>query len=210
MMTLPLLLLSVVLWRGSAQVDVMIWEGGGEHPYVTDFDLTYREDNRTAIRDTSGKVVGHRIRLVSERIALKARHEVRGLLNCTGTGQEILTAGPASELIVPLRGAKLATAIGFEVPPSGAYQLVLPRAIGAFACGTNKRNGGDRAVGIGSGLFHPDVEVADPELRSLAELGARMRGSYQWRQSRNYSGQPQHLIRYEFHVTWDVRREAQP
>lgn len=204
-MTIGVLLLSAVLWRGTAQVDVMIWEGGGEHPYLTDFELAYREDQRTPVLDARGKMVGHRIRLVPERIALKAQHEVRGLLNCTGTGQQVVAEGPSAELIVPLRGATLAATLGFEVPPAGAYQLVLPRAIGAFACGTNKTNAGDRAVGIGNGVFRPDVEVADPQPRFLAERGTRMHGSYRWRQNRNYSSEAQHLIRYEFRVRWDVR-----
>jgi hypothetical protein len=32
-------LLSVIVWIGTAQVDVMIWEPGGEHPYTTDSEL---------------------------------------------------------------------------------------------------------------------------------------------------------------------------
>jgi hypothetical protein len=208
MTSLSAVFLSAVLWTGSAQVDVMIWEGGGEHPYLTDFELTYREGDRVPVIDSRGRIVGHRLRLIPERIALKARHEVRGLLNCTGTGHEILMQGPSAEIVVRPQHARSGAAVGVEGPPAGSYQLVLPRAIGAFACGTNKRNAGDRAVGIGRGLFHADVEVADPEGRLLEAHGTRMHGSYRWRHNRNYSGQAQHLIRYEFHVTWNIRREA--
>lgn len=198
-------LLSVVLWTGTAQVDVMMWEGGGEHPYTTDFELTYREASRTPVLDAKGAVVGHRIRLVPQRIALKARHEVRGLLNCTGGGEEVVAEAPPAELVVPLKGKELAGAAGLAVAPVGAYQLVLPRAVGAFACGT-KRNAADRRVGIGSGLFLTDVEVADTQIRSLEGDGSRMRGAYQERHERNYSASPQHLVRYEFNLKWDLQR----
>lgn len=77
-------LLSVVVWTGAAQVDVMIWEPGGEHPYTTEFELEYGEAGRTPIHDRRGILVGHRVRLTPLRIALKVRHQVRGLLNCTG------------------------------------------------------------------------------------------------------------------------------
>jgi len=33
-----------------------------------------------------------------------------------------------------------------------------------------------------------------------------MRGAYQERHERNYSAGPQHLVRYEFNVKWDLRR----
>jgi hypothetical protein len=189
-------LLSVVLWSGTAQVDAMIWEGGGEHPYTTDFTLDYRETSRTPVRDASGAVIGHRVRLVPSRIALRARHTVRGLLNCTGGGEEIVTEAPEAEVVVPLEGRT-----------AGAYQLILPRAIGAFACGSQK-NRGDRRVGIGSGLFLADVEVADAEPRFLEGNGSRMRGAYQERHVRNYSASAQHLVRYEFNVKWDLHRDV--
>jgi len=188
-------LLSVVLWTGTAQVDAMICEGGGEHPYTTDFALEYRETRRTPLLDANGAVIGHRVRLVPKRVALRARHEVRGLLNCTGGGEEVVTEAPEAELVVPLEGKKLA----------GGYQLVLPRAIGSFACGS-KRNTGDRRVGIGTGLFQTDVEVADAQPRSLDGDGSRMRGAYHERHERNYTASAQHLVRYEFNVKWDLHR----
>lgn len=193
MIALQSALLSVVLWTGTAQVDVMIWEGGGEHPYMTDFALEYRETGRTPILDANGGVVGHRVRLVPRRVALRVHHEVRGLLNCAGGGEEVVAEAPEAELVVPVKGK------------AAAYQLVLPRAIGAFACG-RKRNAGDRRVGIGAGLFQADVEVADAQPRSLEDDGSRMRGAYQERHERNYSASPQHLVRYEFNVKWDLRR----
>lgn len=38
----------------------MNWEGGGEHPYRTEFELIYREASPTEIRDARGKLIGHR------------------------------------------------------------------------------------------------------------------------------------------------------
>jgi len=61
-------------------------------------------------------------------------------------------------------------------------------------------------VGIGSGLFNADVEVADAQPRSLEDDGSRMRGAYQERRERNYSASAQHRVRYEFHVKWDLHR----
>src|SRR5262245_41489957 len=121
-------LLSAVLWAGTAQVDVMIWEPGGEHPYTTDFELEYREAERTPIRTATGTVVGHRVRLVPQRIATRVRHEVRGLLNCKGGGEEVIAGGPDAQLVLPLPGKRVSEVVGVPVDPAGAYQLVLPRA----------------------------------------------------------------------------------
>ena len=49
-MSLVVLLLAGAVWTGTARVDVMNWEEGGEHPYQTDFELTYREGTRTETR----------------------------------------------------------------------------------------------------------------------------------------------------------------
>ena len=201
-------LLAAALWIGTAQVDVMIWEGGGEHPYTTDFALEYRETSRTPVRDASGATVGHRVRLVPQRIALKARHQVRGLSNCTGGGEEVVTDAPEAELVVPISGKDLTAAVGLVAPPTGAYELVLPRAVGAFAC-DHKRNTRDRRVAIGSGLFHADVEVADVQSRPLESGGARMRGEYEERHERKFGDSAQHVVRYQFNVKWDLRRVAE-
>ena len=198
-------LLAAALWTGTAQVDAMTWEGGGEHPYTTDFTLEYRESSGTPVLDANGILVGYRVRLAPERVALRVHHEVRGLLNCTAGGEEVVTGAPEAELVLPVSGSDLAGAVGLVVPRTGAYQLVLPRAIGAFACG-GERNTGDRRVGIGIGLFNADVEVADIHARLLEGSGTRMRGSYQERHQRNYSASGQHLVRYEFNVKWDLHR----
>jgi hypothetical protein len=198
-------LLAVALWTGTAQVDVMISEGGGEHPYTTDFTLQYRETSRTPVRDANGVVVGHRVRLAPQRVVLKALHEVRGLSNCTGGGEEVVTDAPEAEVVVPISGKDLTAAVGLVAPPTGTYQLVLPRAVGAFACG-NKRNTRDRRVAIGTGLFHADVEVADVESRSLESDGARMRGEYEERHERHFGDSTRHVVRYQFNVKWDLRR----
>ena len=198
-------LMSVVVWIGTAQVDVMIWEPGGEHPYTTDFELEYREAGRTPIQGPKGTLVGHRVRLVPQRVVIRVRHEVRGLLNCTGAGQESITAGPDSQLVVPLPGKEVVDDVGFRVPVPGAYQIVLPRAVGAFACGS-KKNAGDRWVIVGSGLFHPegDIDAADQEPRLLQAAGARMRGSYSFSDASRR--QP---VRHDYKVTWDLRRQVE-
>jgi hypothetical protein len=85
-------LLSVVVWTGSAQVDVMIWEPGGEHPYKTDFELEYREGARSPILGSKGSLIGYSVQLVPRRIAIDVHHEVRqvqGLTICAGGGQEM-------------------------------------------------------------------------------------------------------------------------
>src|SRR5260221_14526218 len=107
MISLASALLAVGLWSGTAQVDAMIWEGGGEHPYKTDFTLEYVETSRTPVHDANGVVVGHRVRLAPQRVALIARHEVRGLLNCTGGGEEVVRDAPEAELVVPISGKDL-------------------------------------------------------------------------------------------------------
>jgi len=208
MISLASALLAVGLWSGTAQVDAMIWEGGGEHPYKTDFALEYVETSRTPVHDANGVVVGHRVRLASQGVALIARHEVRRLLNCTGGGEEVVRDAPEAEMVVPISGKDLAGAVGLLPPRTGTYQLVLPRAIGAFACGS-KSNAGDRRVGIGSGLFDADVEVADPQSRLLGDGAFTMQGAYVVRQKRNYSASPQHLVRYEFKVKWDLHRAVE-
>ncbi len=207
-MTIGAWLLASVLWVGAAQVDVMIWEGGGEHPYRSDFTLEYVEAGRTPVRDASGAIVGERVRLAPRRVVLRVHQEVRGLINCRGEGEEVIADVPDAELVVPLAGKDLASAVGLVTRPTGTYQLILPRAVGAFACG-NRRNTTGRRVGIGSGLFHADLEVADIERRSLEAGGARMRGTYEERHERAFGEPAQHVVRYHFKVSWDLRRVAE-
>ncbi len=199
-------LLSAVVWIGTARVDVMIWEPGGEHPYTTDFQLEYREADQNSMRDANGTLVGYRVRLVPQRVATRVHHVVRGLLNCSGAGEELIADAPDAQMIVPLPTKEAVSAVGMRVPPAGAYQIVLPRAVGAFACG-NKRNAGDRWVIVGSGLFHPagDIDAADRELRLLETAGTRMRGSYEFSDASRR--QP---VRHDYKVTWDLRRQVRP
>ena len=205
MMVFEIALLSAVVWTGSAQVDVMIWEPGGEHPYKTDFELEYSEGARAPILSSRGTLVGHSVRLIPRRIAIDVRHEVRGLANCTGGGQEVVTGGPDGAMAMPVQGKEFTDPVGFRVPAAGAYQLVLPRAIGAFACG-NKRNAGDRWVVIGAGLFHPagDIHAADARPRLLESGGSRMQGSYEFSDASR--GLP---VRHDYHVKWDLRRHEE-
>ncbi len=209
-MNLLVVVLAGALWTGTARVDVMNWEGGGEHPYHTDFALRYREEAPTELRGTGGKVVGHRIPLTPERIALKVWHQVRGLLNCIGAGQEEVTEDPGSAIVIPVRGETLVETVGVAIPPSGAYELVLPRAYAAYACGQGNRNKGDRRAGIGSRLLSPDVEFDDREVRFLDAGGTRMRGAYTYHRSRSADGSVQHLVRKEIRVEWDLRRNMEP
>ncbi len=199
--------LAAVFWTGTASVHVMMWEQGGEHPYKTDFELRYREGKPVAVNGAGGRILAHRIPLTPDRVRLKVWHEVRGLLNCVGTGEETLEEGADAALIVPARG--VTDVDGLAVPSEGAYQLVLPRAIGAFACGTNVRNRKYRAVGIGAGLFRPDLEVEDSQVRGFTQGGQVMRGSYVFRRDRNYSGRSGDTARYEFHVKWELRRATE-
>jgi hypothetical protein len=205
MMAFTPALLSAVVWVGTAQVDIMIWEPGGEHPYTTDFELEYREAGQNPIRGSNGAVVGYGVRLVPQRIAIRVHHIVRGLLNCSGAGEELITDGPDAQMVTPLPGKEAVSAVGFRVPSPGAYQIVLPRAIGAFACGT-KRNAGDRWVIVGTGLFHPagDIDAADRELRLLDTAGTRMRGSYAFSDASR-----RQAVRHDYKVTWDLRRRVQ-
>jgi hypothetical protein len=93
---LLVVVLAGALWTGTARVDVMNWEGAGEHPYQTDFAL--------------------RIPLTPERIALKVWHQVRGLLNCIGAGQEEVTEDPGSAIVIPVRGETLVETVGVAIP----------------------------------------------------------------------------------------------
>ena len=201
-------LLSAAVWTGSAQVDVMIWEPGGEHPYTTDFQLEYREGERTPIIGLSGVVVGYRVPLVAQRVVISVRHEVRdaqGRSICTGGGDETVRDGPDGVVIVPVSTRELSDVLGSTVPIAGAYQLVLPRAVGAFACG-NKKNTRDRWVVLGSGLFHPagNIETADPTVRPLGPGGSRMEGSYKSTDAPR--GDP---VRHDYDLKWNLQRHVQ-
>ena len=143
--------------------------------------------------DGSGTVSGEIVELIPHRIVIQVRHEVRdarGQPICRGGGEEVVNDAPRGRL----------------VPSTGSYQLVLPRAVGAFACGS-KVNAGDRWVVIGSGLFHDqgDVHAADTEVRRLESGGSRMRGEYRF--SDASQGRP---VRHDYRVSWDLRRSTEP
>jgi hypothetical protein len=186
------LLLPLAIWSGTARVDVMIREPQGEHPYITDFELEYSEGAPVSVTGPSGGV-SHRVPLIPKRVAIDVRHEVRhvdGRSICTGGGQELVDHPPPGALS----------------SPAATYQLVLPRAIGAFACGS-KRNAGDRWVVVGTGLFpvQGDVDAADTETRRLDSGGSRMRGEYRF--SDQAQGRP---VRHDYHVTWELTRHEEP
>jgi len=206
-MTAPVAL-AAALWTGTAQVDVMMWEPGGEHPYATTFELVYREAGRTPIRDATGVVRGHEVRLVPERVAIDVQHEVRhqdGRSICKGGGREVVTGAPEGRIVVAAAGATLP---GFDGPSTSAYQLVLPRAVGAFACGS-RRNVRDRRVVIGARLFDPvdpaaEVETADASVRSFDAGGLRMQGAYE-----SSDAARRGPVRHDYKVRWELRRQAQ-
>jgi hypothetical protein len=196
------------LWTGTAQVDVMMWEPGGEHPYTTTFDLAYREAGRTPVLDANGVVRGHEVRLVPERVAIDVHHEVRhqdGRSICKGGGREAVTGGPEGRIRVAATGRALP---GLDGPRASAYQLVLPRAVGAFACGTRK-NVRDRRVVIGARLFDPvdpaaEIETADASVRSLDSGGLAMKGVFE--SSDAATGR---AVRHDYTVRWELRRGVQ-
>jgi len=200
-------LLAAAVWSGSAEVDVMIWEPGGEHPYSTVFQLEYREEARVPIFDAEGSLAGYSVRLVPQRIDLTVHHEVRhadGGSICSGGGRELVSGGPEARIVLPVRGEALSGVLGFRPPDVGAYELVLPRAVGAFACG-DRRNSRDRWVVIGSGVFHPegDVEAADTQVRALDSGGLRMAGSYTFADAPRESA-----VRHDYKVRWELRKAA--
>jgi hypothetical protein len=192
-------------WTGTAQVDVMMWEPGGEHPYATAFDLAYREVGRAPILDANGGVRGYQLRLVPERVAIDVRHEVRhvdGRSICKGGGREDVTGAPEGRIVRAAWGAALP---GLDASTASAYQLVLPRAVGAFACGTT-RNVRDRRVVIGSRLFDAvdpaaEIETTDASVRSLDPGGLVMKGVYQ--SSDAATGR---TVRHDYTVRWELRR----
>lgn len=204
-MTLGSALLAAAVWSGSAHVDVMIWEPGGEHPYSTVFQLAYREEARVPILDSEGTLAGYSVRLVPQRIDLTVHHEVRhadGRPICSGGGREVVSGGPEARIVLPARGDTLASVLGFRVPDSGAYEIVLPRAVGAFACG-DRKNTRDRWVVLGSGVFHPegDVEVADTQVRALDSGGLTMAGAYTFTDAPRESP-----VRHDYSVRWELRK----
>jgi hypothetical protein len=200
MQSLGVLVASVGVWIGTAQVDVLIRQPGGEHPYTTDFVLQYSEGARIPVTGSGGRRVGDQVQLIPRRIAIDVRHEVRhadGRSICKGGGEELVANGPLGALRLPADG---------NPGDIGWYQLVLPRAIGAFACG-DKVNAGDRWVVVGTGLFQAtgDVRAADGESRRLESDGSRMRGEFRFSDS-DRGGQ----VRHDYRVRWNLERLLEP
>jgi len=183
----------------------MMWEPGGEHPYTTNLDLAYREAGRAPLVDADGAVRGYQVRLVPERIAIDVHHEVRhqdGRSICKGGGREDVTGAPEGRIVLASAGAALP---GFDGSATSAYQLVLPRAVGAFACGST-RNVRDRRVVIGARVFDPvdpaaEIETADASVRSLDPDGLVMKGVYEY--SDAATGR---AVRHDYTVRWELRR----
>ena len=183
-MSVGLLAAPLAVWAGTAQVDVMIWEPSGQHPYTTDFTLEYSEESSAS--DVS---------LVPRRVGIDVRHEVQhadGGLICSGGGREIVKSAPNGT-------------ISLRANP-GLYQIVLPRAVGAFACGS-KVNARDRQVVIGSGLFEVpgEVDAADTESRRVTSGGSVVQGEY-----RSSDAARKGAVRHDYHVRWHLRKRVSP
>jgi hypothetical protein len=153
----------------------------------------------------TGVVPGDEVRLVPERIANEVHHEVRhadGPSICRGGGREVMTRAPEGRIAVARSGSRLP---GFDAPVTSAYRLVLPRAVGAFACGTRK-NPRDRRVVIGARVFDPvdpaaEIETRDVSVRTLDSGGLAMTGSY--KSSDAGTGR---TVRHDYTVRWELRR----
>jgi hypothetical protein len=177
------LILLLVLWRGSAVVEGVVHEPGAYHPYVSTATLRLREGAREGVPG------GVRVALVSEGSTLAVSTEVRQLqggLVCSGRGAEAIPDGPMGYV----------ESIGGET----SYHLVLHRAFGAFACGENHVVRRDRVVIIGRGDPEAaEIETADSLLRRLA--GAGMEGTFRASKTRG-------SVSYEYEVRWSLKRES--
>lgn len=172
-------------WRGTVKVDGMIHEPGGYHPYVATITLRLREGERSSIAG------GFRVALVSEGSTNDVRtsvHQTGGPMLCAGTGTEPL----------PRR------AIGYLETKGGrtTYQLAVPRAFGAFACGQNHAINRNRVVTIGDGDREPaEIETSDTVVRTLDGTDSVMKGSFESAKTRG-------VVRYEYKISWSVAREG--
>jgi hypothetical protein len=170
-----------------------------------ELDLAYREAGRAPLVDADGAVRGYQVRLVPERIAIDVHHEVRhqdGRSICKGGGREDVTGAPEGRIVIA-SDRRLASRVRRST--TSAYQLVLPRAVGAFACGST-RNVRDRRVVIGARVFDPvdpaaEIETADASVRSLDPDGLVMKGVYE--SSDAATGR---AVRHDYTVRWELRR----
>jgi hypothetical protein len=173
------------VWRGNVRIEGMIREPGGYHPYVTTVILRLREGGRASVPG------GVRTPLISDGSVMDVRtgvYEDTGQRVCVGTGTEEL---PGRRL------GHLETKQGRT-----SYHLVIPRAFGAFACGTNNVIERDRRVIIGLGDPETgEIETADSVPRVLEQGGSVMRGAFRSATHRNGND-------YEYVVSWSASREA--
>jgi len=171
-------------WRGTINVDGMIYEPGGYHPYVATITLHVHEAERWALQS------GYRVALVSEGGTNEVQtsvHQTGGPMLCRGTGTETL----------PSRS------IGYLESKGGrtTYHLAVPRAFGAFACGHNRAIKRDRVIVIGDGDPEPaEIETSDSVLRTLDETSSVMAGFFESTKTRG-------AVRYEYKVSWSLTRE---
>ena len=171
-------------WSGTVNIDGMIYEPGGYHPYSATITLRLREADRSVITG------GFRVALVSEGGTNDVRtsvHQTGGLMLCAGTGTETLPG----------------RAIGYleRKADQTTYHLAVPRAFGAFACGHNRAIKRDRVIIIGDGDPEPaEVETSDSVLRALDDTNSVMAGSFESTKTRG-------AVRYEYKVSWSLTRE---
>jgi len=176
--------LLLATWHGVVEVDGMIHEPGGYHPYLATITLRLREGRRLAIPG------GFRVPLISEGSLNEVRtsvHQTDGPMLCSGTGTEPLPA----------------RAIGYLEAKAGrmTYHLAIPRAFGAFACGLNRAIKRDRVVVIGAGDPEPaEIETVDSALRAVEREGSLMQGSFEAEKTRA-------PVTYHYKVTWSLARE---
>jgi hypothetical protein len=172
-------------WRGTVEISGMIHEPGGYHPYVTTVSLRLREGDRVPVAG------GVRAALISDGSIVEVRTEVyqtTGQRICAGTGTEALPG----------------RSMGYLETRAGrtSYHLVMPRAFGAFACGTNHVIHRDRRVVIGLGDPEAgEVETADSVTRVLEQGDSVMRGSFRSTAHRLNND-------YEYVVSWSASRAA--
>ena len=171
-------------WRGTVNVDGMIDEPGGYHPYAATITLRLREAERSVVAG------GFRVVLFSE----DSRNDVRTSVH--QTGGQMLCAGTGSETLPRLVIGYLETKAGRT-----AYHLAVPRAFGAFTCGQNQRIKRNRVIVIGDGDAEPgDIETSDTVPRMLDETNSIMKGHFESTKTRG-------AVRYQYKIRWSLTRE---
>jgi hypothetical protein len=180
-------LAEVSSWRGVVKVEGMIHEPGGYHPYSATITLRLRESERVPVAG------GFRVPLLSSGSVNEVRtsvHQVGGPMLCSGVGSETLPDGAVGYL--EARGDRT------------TYRLEIPRAFAAFACGRNRATRQNRIVTIGVGdAVAGEIEAQDSVVRELEQRNAVMEGAFE-------SAKAQGTVRYEYRVSWSIRRTPEP